>query len=217
MQRYIFYRFFCGRRIINKENDLILRVNYDAMEEEIKKCAQMLLEGKVILYPTDTVWGIGCDATNDEAIDRIYSIKQRQESKSMIILLDRMERIPYYISRVPLIAWDLMEHIDRPTTCIYPNARNLSSKAMAADQSIAIRIVRNSFCRKLIKAIDRPLVSTSANLSGQPAAATFHEISPEIIKQMDYVVPEKYAVSTDYKPSRIIRFMDDYNFVIVRE
>lgn len=177
----------------------------------------MLLEGKVILYPTDTIWGIGCDATNDEAIDRIYNIKQRQESKSMIILLDKMECIPYYISRVPLIAWDLMEHVDRPTTCIYPQARNISSKVMAADSSIAIRIVQNSFCRKLIQAIGRPLVSTSANVSGQPAAATFNDISSEIIQLMDYVVPEQYAVSTDYKPSRIIRFMDDYNFVIVRE
>ncbi len=194
-----------------------MRFKTITMEEEIEKCAQMLREGKVILYPTDTVWGIGCDATNDEAIDRIYNIKQRQESKSMIILLDRMEHVPYYISRVPLIAWDLMEHVDRPTTCIYPQARNLSSKVMAADNSIAIRIVHNSFCRKLIQAIGHPLVSTSANLSGQPAAATFHEISSEIIKQMDYVVPEKYAVSTDYKPSRIIRFMDDYNFVVVRE
>lgn len=187
------------------------------MEAEIKKCAEMLLEGKVILYPTDTVWGIGCDATNDAAIERIYKIKQRQESKSMIILLDRAEKIPYYVERIPLIMWDLMDNIDRPTTCIYSHARNLSQKVIAADQSIAIRIVKNSFCKKLIQAMDRPLISTSANISGQPTAATFHEISPEIVKQMDHVVPEQFAVSTDYKPSRMIRFIDDYNFVVVRE
>ena len=187
------------------------------MEEEIKKCAEMLQEGKVILYPTDTVWGIGCDATNEEAIDRIYKIKERQESKNMLILIDKSDMLPLYVSRIPLVAWDLITHTYRPTTFIYPTARNLPKKLVHPDGTIAIRIVNNPFCKKLIKALGRPIVSTSANISGHEPPQIFHDISPEIINRLDYVVPEQYANSADYKPSRLIKFVDDYNFVIIRE
>jgi len=187
------------------------------MEEEIKKCAEMLSEGKVILYPTDTVWGIGCDATNEEAIDRIYKIKQRQESKNMLILIDKSDMLPLYVARIPLVAWDLISHTYRPTTFIYPAARNLPKKLISPDGTIAIRIVNNPFCKKLIKALGQPIISTSANISGQDTPQTFHEVSPEVIEQLDYVVPEQYADTTDYKPSRLIKFVDDYNFVVIRE
>ncbi len=187
------------------------------MEEEIKKCAKMLSEGKVILYPTDTVWGLGCDATNEEAIDRIYKIKQRQELKNMLILIDKSDMLPLYVSRIPLVAWDLITHTHRPTTYIYPTARNLPKRIIHSDGTIAIRIVNNLFCQKLIKELGRPIISTSANISGEESPQTFHDISPALISQLDYVVPEKYADSIDYKPSRLIKFIDDYNFAVVRE
>ena len=187
------------------------------MEDEIRKCAELLREGKVIIYPTDTVWGIGCDATNEEAVRRIYAIKQRQESKSMLVLMEKFERVPLYVERIPLVAWDLVPFTERPTTYIYPGARNFAKNMIPADGTIAIRIVKNSFCQKLISALGKPIVSTSANISGTAAPATFGDITEEIRKAVDYIVPESFSDSTDFKPSRIIKFMDDYNFCIVRE
>lgn len=187
------------------------------MEDEIRKCAELLREGKVIIYPTDTVWGIGCDATNEEAVRRIYEIKQRQESKSMLVLLEKFEKVPLYVERIPLIAWDLVPFTERPTTYIYPTARNLAKNMIPADGTIAIRIVSECFCHQLINAFGKPIVSTSANISGTSAPATFGDISPDILNAVDYIIPEKYADSTDFKPSRIIKFMDDYNFCVVRE
>lgn len=187
------------------------------MEEEIQKCVEVLRSGKILLYPTDTVWGIGCDATNEEALVNIYHIKQRNEKKSMIILLDSAERLPLYVEHIPLIAWDLIPHISRPTTFIYPTAQNLPKKLVHDDNTIAIRITSNEFCKKLIRAFGKPIVSTSANIALQPTPQTFGEISPEIIKQMDHIVPEEFAQSVDYKPSRLIKFLDDYNFTIIRD
>jgi len=187
------------------------------MESEILKCKELLLQGKILLYPTDTVWGIGCDATNEEAIKKIYAIKQRQESKSMIILLDAADRLPLYVAKIPLIAWDLITNTHRPTTYIYPAAQNLPAALLPSDGTIAIRITTNQFCKKLIKAMERPLISTSANISGEVTPVTFSEISQNIIDQMDYVVPQEYADSIDYKPSRVVKFMDDYNFTVIRE
>lgn len=187
------------------------------MEQEIQKCVKLLEEGKVILYPTDTVWGIGCDATNKDAVQRIYDIKQRQESKSMLILLDKEDKLPLYVKRIPLITWDLLPLTDRPTTFIYPNAQNLPDIITGHDGSIAIRIVKSGFCQQLIKAFGKPIVSTSANISGTPAPSAYADISPIIHERMDYVVPKSYDASTFVKPSRIIKLTDDYNFTIVRE
>src|SRR5574344_814861 len=149
------------------------------MEEDIQKCVEMLLAGKVILYPTDTVWGIGCDATNEAAVEKIYRIKQRRESKSMLVLLDKFDKVPLYVERIPLIAWDLLPTTERPTTYIYPTAYNLPQIMIPKDGTIAIRIVRDCFCKKIIQALDRPLVSTSANISGTPSPITFEDISEE--------------------------------------
>ena len=187
------------------------------MEHEILKCKDLLLQGKILLYPTDTVWGIGCDATNEAAIRRIYDIKQRQESKSMIILLDSPDRLPLYVAKIPLIAWDLITHTYRPTTYIYPTAHNLPKPLIHPDGTIAIRITTNSFCKRVIKALDKPIVSTSANASGEITPVLFSEISQEIINQVDYVVPQQFADSIEYKPSRLVKFIDDYNFTIIRE
>jgi L-threonylcarbamoyladenylate synthase len=187
------------------------------MEQEILKCKDLLLQGKILLYPTDTVWGIGCDATNQDAIKKIYAIKLRQESKSMIILLDSPDRLPLYVAKIPLIAWDLITHTYRPTTYIYPTAQNLPKQLIHPDGTIAIRITTNPFCKKLIKVLEKPLVSTSANASGNNTPLVFSEISQEIIDQVDYVVPQQYADSIEYKPSRLVKFLDDYNFFIIRE
>jgi len=187
------------------------------MEKEIIKCAELLRAGKVLLYPTDTVWGIGCDATNEEALMKIYRIKQRNEKKSMIILLDSAERLPMYVQDIPLIAWDLIPQVSRPTTFIYPTAKNLPSKLVHDDGTIAIRVTSNEFCRKLIRELKRPIISTSANIAGEPTPQTFINIEQKVIDQMDYVVPQEYATSIDYKPSRVIKFLDDYNFSIIRD
>ncbi len=187
------------------------------MEQEIETCVELLRTGKILLYPTDTIWGIGCDATIDEAIQRIYQIKQRPEKKSMIILLDSFERLPYYVEHIPLVAWDLIPQISRPTTVIYSTARNLPERIIHNDGTIAIRVVQQEFCRKLIRKLGHPIVSTSANLAGQPAPQVFEQINPAIISQMDYVVPQRYADSVDYKPSRLIKFIDDYNFTVLRD
>lgn len=187
------------------------------MEEEIKKCVALLNEGKVILYPTDTVWGIGCDATCEEAIARIYSIKQRNEKKSMIILIDSMQRLPMYVKKIPLIAWDLLSHVSRPTTFIYQTAYNLPDKLVHEDGTIAIRVVQNDFCKKIIRGLGRPIISTSANIAGQPTPPTFDKIDKNVISQVDHVVSQEFASSSDFKPSRLIKFLDDYNFTIIRD
>lgn len=187
------------------------------MEEEIKRCKELLEAGKNILYPTDTVWGIGCDATNAEAVHRIYELKERQETKSMLILLDKADRLPLYVKEIPLIAWDLLANTERPTTYIYPSAYNLASNLIPADGTIAIRIVQDPFCQKLISALGKPIVSTSANITGSPAPSNFSEISEEIRSRVDYIVPNTFDHSTEVKPSRIIKFIDAYNFSIVRE
>lgn len=187
------------------------------MDSEIKKCKNLLLEGKVILYPTDTIWGIGCDATNSDAINRIFKIKQRQESKSLIILIDNENRLPLYVSKIPLIAWDLLAHTYRPTTYIYPFAKNLPKQLIASDGTVAIRVTKNKFCQKLIHELGRPIVSSSANITDASTPLRFSDISETITNQVDYIVPQEYDDCIDLKPSRLIKFIDDYNFVIVRE
>lgn len=192
-------------------------LNSTAMEEELEKCVSLLKEGKVILYPTDTVWGIGCDATCEEALSRIYRIKQRNEKKSMIILLDSMQRLPMYVKKIPLIAWDLLAHVTRPTTFIYHSAYNLPEKLIHSDGTIAIRIVQHEFCKQVIRRLGHPIISTSANIAGEPTPQTFDKISQDVISQVDYVVSPDLSTSMDFKPSRLIKFLDDYNFTIIRD
>lgn len=135
----------------------------------------------------------------------------------MIILLDSMQRLPMYVKKIPLIAWDLLAHVTRPTTFVYQSAYNLPEKLVHEDGTIAIRIVQNDFCRKVIRALGRPLVSTSANLAGEPTPRTFDKISQEVIDLMDYVVSQEESTSVEFKPSRLIKFLDDYNFTIIRD
>jgi len=187
------------------------------INQEVITSYEYLKKGSVILYPTDTIWGLGCDATNLSAVNRIFTIKKRPSQKSFIILLDEVEKLPFYIEHIPEIAWDLIENAARPTTFIYEGVKNLPSKLIASDGTIAIRIVRNEFCRKLINLLGKPLVSTSANITGLSTPITFNQISQEIIRQVDYVVDPSSVVVEDAKPSTVIRFTDNYSFEIVRE
>jgi len=187
------------------------------VNEEVIKAYEVLKKGGVILCPTDTIWGLSCDATNVAAINKIFEIKKRPSRKSFIILLDEMEKLPFYIEPIPEIAWDLIEKAARPTTFIYKNVKKLPTKLIADDGTIAIRIVRNELCKKLINLLGKPLISTSANVTGLPTPLNFREISQDIIKKVDYVVNPTSVIVEDAKPSTIIRFIDDYSFEVVRE
>ena len=187
------------------------------IREEIIKANEYLKRGSIILYPTDTIWGLGCDATNIDAINRIFAIKKRIMSKSLLILLDEAEKLPLYIDHIPEIAWDLIEQANRPTTFIYKHVKNLPKNLIAQDGTIAIRIVRNEFCKRLISLFGKPIVSTSANVSGFSTPVSFSQISEDIKNQVDYIVEPSLSSVEDIKPSTMIRFIDDYTFEVVRE
>ncbi len=186
------------------------------MEEEIMKCVEVLKRGGTILYPTDTIWGIGCDATNRDAVNKVYRLKQRTDKKNLIILLDEPDKLTDYVEEVPLIACDLLRHIDSPLTIIYPGAKNLAPNVIADDQSIAIRIVNNTFCRKLIHTFGKPIVSTSANIAGHNHPLTFKNISPILKKGVDYCVDEALDEIKEVKPSQIIKIDINGEFKIIR-
>lgn len=188
----------------------------DLSQEVINTCS-VLAKGGTILYPTDSIWGIGCDATNQKAIDKIMQIKKRPVEKSMLILVDKAERIEQFVEKIPEIAWDLFTKTTRPTTFIYPNVKNLPKNLIASDGSIGIRITSNDFCKRVIRLLGNPIVSTSANLSGHTPALSYYDIPKEIIQQVDYIVNPDICVINDNKPSTIIRFIDDYSFEVVRE
>lgn len=175
------------------------------MLEEIKKAVDVLYNGGLILYPTDTIWGIGCDATNEKAVERIYQLKQRSDSKSMLVLLDNPTKLQAYVDEIPDIAWDLIELSDKPLTIIYPGAKNLATNLIAADKSIGIRITTEAFSKKLCEVFRKPIVSTSANISGQPSPSTFTEISQEILNGVDYVVNYRQQEHSQATPSSIIK------------
>lgn len=187
------------------------------MEEEVKLSVDFLKRGKVILYPTDTIWGIGCDATLSKPVHRIYRLKKRFERNSMIILLDHPDKLATYVKKVPPIAFDLIERYQEPLTIIYPNAMNVAKNVVADDGTIAIRIVRDEFCRKMISLFNKPVVSTSANLSGQPAPIAFSKIPKEILEGVDHVVNFNRDVIIRTKPSTIIRLMENGEFEVIRK
>jgi L-threonylcarbamoyladenylate synthase len=181
------------------------KLSENQMNEEIKRACQVLREGGVILYPTDTVWGIGCDATNEEAVERVYQIKQRTDAKALLVLVDSEAKIEFYIQEVPSIAWQLLEVADKPLTIIYPGARNLAPNLPAADGSVGIRLTTEAFSQGLCRQFRKAIVSTSANISGQPAPATFGDISQEIRSAVDYVVDYRREETGRPKPSSILR------------
>lgn len=176
---------------------------YDA--EDLKKALETLQKGGVILYPTDTVWGLGCDATNEEAVKRIYELKRRSDAKSMLVLVDSANRIESYVREVPDMAWDLIEVSDKPLTIIYPEAKNLAKNLLAEDGSIGIRVSGEQFSKMLCARFKRPIVSTSANISGEPNPTFYAEISDEIKQSVDYIVQYRQDDRTPAKPSSIIK------------
>lgn len=177
----------------------------DQIKNEISTCISILKSGGVILYPTDTVWGIGCDATNESAVQKIYTLKKREESKSMIVLIDVAEKLNKYVKQVPAQAWDMVEYSEKPLTIVYPAGIGLAKNLFADDGTVAIRVVKNDFCKQLIYRFGRPLVSTSANITGNDTPLMFSDIDPYILSQVDYVVnlpEEKIKKGT---PSTILK------------
>jgi len=187
------------------------------MKEDLVIARDVLLKGGVICYPTDTIWGLGCDAGNAEAVARIYEIKKRADNKSMLVLLDHENQLPRFVSEVPEVAWQLIEVNDRPMTIIYSGARNLANNLVASDGTIGIRITSDPFCRKLIEAIRRPLVSTSANFSGKPSPRFFKEIDNEILGLVDYVVAWRQDDLTPAQPSSILKLGQGGEIEIIRK
>ena len=171
----------------------------------IQEAVQVLRDGGVILYPTDTVWGIGCDATNEKAVSRVFEIKRRSEAKSLVLLACDLDMVAKYIRQIPSIAIDLVEVNDAPMTIIYPGAQYLAPNAVAEDGSVGIRIPLFDFCRDLAFKLGRPVVSTSANISGEPTPATFAEIPDEIKAAVDYVVPKPFGAGATGRSSQIIK------------
>ncbi|WP_183566128.1 L-threonylcarbamoyladenylate synthase [Mucilaginibacter sp. SP1R1] len=186
------------------------------LRDEVAKAFKILQNGGIILYPTDTIWGIGCDATNTEAIQKIYRLKQRDEAKSMIILLDTENKLESYVSEVNPLAYDLIEYAENPLTLIMPGAKNVSPALIAADGSIAIRVTSNQFCQQLIQRLRKPLVSTSANISGKPSPQYFSQIDQEIIDGVDYVVDIDQHSKEIKNPSTIMKLAPDGRFEFIR-
>lgn len=187
------------------------------MNEEIKKACQVMREGGVILYPTDTIWGIGCDATNEEAVRRVYEIKHRADSKAMLVLVDSAVKVDFYVQDVPEVAWDLIELADKPLTIIYSGARNLAPNLLAEDGSVGIRVTGEEFSRRLCQQFRKAIVSTSANVSGQPSPQNFSEISDEIKAAVDYIVDYRREETAQARPSSIIKLDKGGVIKIIRQ
>lgn len=174
-------------------------------------------EGGVILYPTDTIWGIGCDATNEDAVRRVYEIKQRQDSKAMLVLVDSSVKVDFYVRDVPEVAWDLIDLVDKPLTIIYSGARNLAANLLAEDGSVGIRVTNEDFSKRLCQQFRKAIVSTSANISGQPSPKNFSEISEEVKSAVDYIVGYRQEEMSNPKPSSIIKLDKGGVIKIIRE
>lgn len=186
------------------------------LKDEITKALKVIQNGGIILYPTDTIWGLGCDATNNEAVQKIYRLKQRDESKSMIILLDTDNKLESYIQEVPALAYDLIEFTEKPLTLVMPGAKNIAPSLIAADGSVGVRIVKHDFCQQLIQRLRKPLVSTSANVSGRPSPQNFGQVDPEIIEGVDYVVDLEQHDLSQKTPSTIMRLAPNGSFEFIR-
>ena len=190
------------------------------LQDEVKKAIEVMKAGGVILYPTDTVWGIGCDATNAEAVKRVYDIKQRDDSKALICLVDSDSRLQRYVRNVPDVAWQLIDSLqegDRPTTLILDGAINLAENLIADDGSIGIRITQEPFSKELCFRFQKAIVSTSANISGEPAAQNYRDIDPRILEAVDYVCWSRRQEHKPHMPSSIIRLRQDGQVEIIRK
>ena len=185
--------------------------------DDIREAINVMNQGGVILYPTDTIWGLGCDATNEEAVKKVYEIKKRIDSKALITLVDSEVKIEFYVRDVPEVAWDLIECSEKPLTIIYDQARNLASNLLAEDGSAGIRVTKEPFSRELCMRMKRAIVSTSANISGQPSPKCFQEISEEIKQAVDYICTSRREESKNPPASSIIKLGADAEIKIIRE
>lgn len=185
--------------------------------DEAKKCVEVMRKGGVILYPTDTVWGIGCDPTNADAVKRVFEIKKRADSKAMLLLVDSADRLARYVGDVPAVAWDMIELAASPLTIIYDGARNIVPALVAEDGSVGIRVTTELFSKELCYRFQKPVVSTSANVSGEPTPGNFGEISREIIEAVDYVVNYKQLEKGKAKSSGIVKLTSNGTVTVIRE
>lgn len=186
------------------------------LRDEVNKAYEIIKDGGIILYPTDTIWGLGCDATNPDAVEKIMKLKGRDAGKSLIILLDSDNRLESYVSEVPEIAYELIEFAENPLTIIFSGAKNLAPNVIHADKSIGVRIVKHTFCQQLIQRLRKPIVSTSANLSGQKSPANFSQISDEILEGVNYVVDFEQDDHAEKKASTIMKLEADGRFSFIR-
>ena len=184
--------------------------------DDIREAVRVMQSGGVILYPTDTIWGIGCDACNEDAVRRVFEIKRRAEAKSVISLVDSEVKVEFYVRSVPDVAWQLWECSDEPLTLVLDGARNLASGVIASDGSVALRVTREAFSRQLCMRMRRAIVSTSANIAGEPAPRCFSEISPEILQAVDYVCLSRRDEAPRQTPSHIIKIGPSGEVKIIR-
>jgi L-threonylcarbamoyladenylate synthase len=186
-------------------------------EEVFRKTIEILKGGGIILYPTDTIWGLGCDARNEKAVEKIFRLKRRSESKSLIVLISQEGLLNKYVNEVPSIAWDLIEVAEKPLTIIYDRVGGLASNVTAPDGSCGIRVCKEEFCNRLLHKFGRPLISTSANISGEPAPVSFRDISKEIKEGVDYIVDYRQEERHSPEPSTIIRIRNNSEITIIRK
>jgi L-threonylcarbamoyladenylate synthase len=191
-------------------------LNAVMVDTEAQKAGKIILAGGIILYPTDTIWGIGCDATNRESVHQIYHIKQRTDSKSMLVLINGTSMLEDYLDHIPPLALEIIRKAEKPTTIIYPGARHLADNLVAPDGSVGIRITSDPFCRRLIEITGKPIVSTSANISGEESPSAYYKIKTTLMKQVDYVVQWRQDETTDALPSQVIKLEADGTFQTLR-
>ena len=191
-------------------------MNDEKLKEEVRKACEVLKNGGIILYPTDTIWGIGCDPTNELAVKRIYELKHREDNKAMLVLLDDVGKLASYVE-VPDVAYELLEVNDKPMTIIYPNAKNLAKNLIAQDRTIGIRITSEAFTKALLYRFRKPIVSTSANISGEPSPKCFAEISDAVKSVVDYVVDFRQEETSNPAPSSIIKLGVGGEIQIIRK
>ncbi|MCD7722091.1 MAG: threonylcarbamoyl-AMP synthase [Prevotellaceae bacterium] len=183
---------------------------------DIRNAVEAMRKGGVVLYPTDTVWGIGCDATNEAAVRRVFEIKRREDNRAMLCLVDSADRLQRYFRRIPDVAWDLMDCATEPLTLVLQGASGVAPSLVAEDGSLGVRVTKDEFSRQMCFRLQRPIVSTSANISGEPTPAFFKEINGEIVSQMDYVVQFRRGDTTRRKPSHIVKLDLDGAVTIIR-
>ncbi|MHC5201592.1 L-threonylcarbamoyladenylate synthase [Myroides sp. LJL119] len=189
----------------------------EQIQQEVHNAYEVIKNGGIILYPTDTIWGIGCDANNPEAIKKIFALKRRVETKSMIVLVNGDRLMHHIFTQIPEVAWDIIDYSEKPTTLILDNPKNVAKELISSDNSLGVRLVKDPFCYKLIERMKSALVSTSANISGQPSPRNYYDISLDIIQGVDYIVNLRQEETKTAQPSTIIKLKQNNQVTILRK